>query len=34
YGEPQAVPAPAAVLLLGSGLAVLVWARRKSLLPE
>jgi hypothetical protein len=24
YGEPQAVPAPAAVLLLGSGLAVLV----------
>ncbi len=34
YGEPQAVPAPAAVLLLGSGLAALVWARRKSLLPE
>ncbi len=34
YGEPQAVPAPAAVLLLGSGLAVLVWARRKSLLPD
>jgi len=34
YGEPQAVPAPAAMLLLGSGLAVLVWARRKSLLPQ
>lgn len=34
YGEPQAVPAPAAVLLLGSGLAALVWARRNSLLPE
>ncbi len=34
YGEPQAVPAPAAVLLFGSGLAALVWARRRSLLPE
>lgn len=34
YGEPQAVPAPAAVLLLASGLAALVWARRNSLLPE
>ena len=34
YGEPQAVPTPAAALLLGSGLAALVWARRKSLLPE